>query len=74
MCFCFSQLTGFNSTAAKADVGVILDLDTTFGKMCRTCISMAVEEFYANRDHTTMIVPHFRDSKSDVIAAAYAGT
>ncbi|XP_047952410.1 glutamate receptor 2.3-like, partial [Salvia hispanica] len=66
------QLTGFNSTAAKADVGVILDLDTTFGKMCRTCISMAVEEFYANRDHTTMIVPHFRDSKSDVIAAAYA--
>ncbi|KAL1538009.1 glutamate receptor 2.7-like [Salvia divinorum] len=72
MSFYVSQSTGFNSTAAKADVGVVLDLDTTLGKMCRTCISMAVEDFYANRDHTTVIVPHFRDSKSDVISAAYA--
>ncbi|KAG6397888.1 hypothetical protein SASPL_139338 [Salvia splendens] len=72
MSFYISQSTGFNSTAAKADIGVILDLDTPLGKVCRTCISMAVEDFYANRDHTTTTVPHFRDSKSDVIAAAYA--
>ncbi|XP_047962186.1 glutamate receptor 2.9-like [Salvia hispanica] len=65
------QSTGFNSSAAKADVGVILDLDTPLGKVCRTCISMAVEDFYANRNHTTMIVPHFRDSKGDVIPTAY---
>ena len=74
MSFYVSQSTGFNSSAAKADVGVILDLDTPLGKVCRTCISMAVEDFYANRNHTTMIVPHFRDSKGDVIPTAYEGT
>ncbi|XP_042049946.1 glutamate receptor 2.7-like [Salvia splendens] len=61
-----------NATAAKADVGVILDLDTALGKICRTCISMAIEDFYSNRDHTTMIVPHFRNSGTDAVGAASA--
>ncbi|XP_047948804.1 glutamate receptor 2.7-like [Salvia hispanica] len=72
MCFCVDPLTGFNATAAKANVGVILDLDTALGKICRTCIAMAIEDFYSNRDYNTMIEPHFRDSENDVITAASA--
>ncbi|KAL6561292.1 hypothetical protein OROMI_016893 [Orobanche minor] len=72
MSSCISPLNNFNTTAAKADVGVILDLDMTLGKICRTCISMAIEDFYSNRDYSTMIVPHFRGSSSDVVVAASA--
>ncbi|KAG6388367.1 hypothetical protein SASPL_149792 [Salvia splendens] len=74
MSFCVHQLNCGDATAAKADVGVILDLDTTLGKMYRTCISMAIEDRNANHNHnhTTMIVPHFRDSRGDVVAAASA--
>ncbi|KAH6793347.1 hypothetical protein C2S52_003824 [Perilla frutescens var. hirtella] len=72
MRFCVAPLKGFNATAAKADVGVILDYDTTVGKICKTCIFMAIEDFYSNRNHNTMIVPHFRDSSNDVVAAASA--
>ncbi|KAH6790011.1 hypothetical protein C2S51_005017 [Perilla frutescens var. frutescens] len=70
--FYFTPLNGLNETAAKADVGVILDLQTTVGKIFKTCISMAVEDFYAHKSYNTMIVPHFRDSRSDVVAAASA--
>ncbi|XP_047958871.1 glutamate receptor 2.8-like isoform X2 [Salvia hispanica] len=72
MCFCIGPSTGFNATAAKANVGVVLDLDTTLGKICKTCISMAIEDFYSNRDYNTMIEPHFRDSRSDLVTAASA--
>ncbi|KAL1533165.1 glutamate receptor 2.7-like isoform X1 [Salvia divinorum] len=72
MSFCVDRLNCGNATAAKADVGVILDLDTTLGKMYRTCISMAIEDRNATHNHTTMIVPHFRDSRGDVVAAASA--
>ncbi|XP_047959745.1 glutamate receptor 2.7-like [Salvia hispanica] len=33
---------------------------------------MAIEDFYSNRDHTTMIVPHFRNSGTDAVGAASA--
>ncbi|XP_047958515.1 glutamate receptor 2.8-like isoform X1 [Salvia hispanica] len=72
MCLCIDPLSGFNATAAKANVGIILDLDGTVGKICKTCISMAIEDFYSNRDYNTMIEPHFRDSRSDVVTAASA--
>ncbi|KAG6395592.1 hypothetical protein SASPL_141715 [Salvia splendens] len=72
MCFCVGPSSGFNATAAKANVGVVLDLDTTLGKICKTCISMAIEDFYSNLDYNTMIEPHFRDSRSDVVIAASA--
>ncbi|KAH6790010.1 hypothetical protein C2S51_005016 [Perilla frutescens var. frutescens] len=72
MSFCVAPLNGFNVSAAKADVGVILDFGTPVGKICKTCISMAIEDFYSNGNHSTMIVPHFRDSRSDVVAAASA--
>ncbi|XP_047961488.1 glutamate receptor 2.3-like [Salvia hispanica] len=72
MSFCVVQLNCRNATAVKADIGAILDLHTTLGKICRSCISMAIEDFYSNRDHTAMIVPHFRDSGTDAFAAASA--
>ncbi|XP_047958830.1 glutamate receptor 2.8-like, partial [Salvia hispanica] len=72
LCFCVGHSTGFNATAAKANVGVVLDLDTPLGKICKTCISMAIEDFYSNRNYNTMIEPHFRDSRSDVVTAASA--
>lgn len=56
-----------------ADIGVILDLDTTLGKICRTCISMAIEDFYSKHNYTTMIAPHFRNSSSHAVAAASSG-
>ncbi|KAK4427472.1 Glutamate receptor 2.7 [Sesamum alatum] len=72
MSFCIAPLNGQNATAVKADVGIILDYDTTVGKISKTCLSMALEDFYAKRNHSTMIVPHFRDSYSDVVGAASA--
>ncbi|KAF7136060.1 hypothetical protein RHSIM_Rhsim08G0247600 [Rhododendron simsii] len=60
----------------EVDVGVILDADDPMvGKVSQTCISMALEDFYAlNQNHnTTRIVLHKRDSKGDVVEAASAG-
>ncbi|KAG5563559.1 hypothetical protein RHGRI_006107 [Rhododendron griersonianum] len=57
------------------DVGVILDADNIVGKVSQTCISMALEDYYAlNRNHSTRrrIVLHKRDSKGDVVEAASA--
>ncbi|XP_047959823.1 glutamate receptor 2.7-like [Salvia hispanica] len=70
MTSCVSPLSSFN---AKVDVGVILDLQTIQGKMYKTCISMAIEEFYSkNTNYSTVIVPHFKDSREDVVSAASA--
>ncbi|KAK4395001.1 Glutamate receptor 2.4 [Sesamum angolense] len=69
---CIAPLSGQNATAVKAHVGVILDSDTTVGKITKTCLSMALQDFYAKRNHSTMIVPHFRDSYDDVVGAASA--
>ncbi|XP_058192660.1 glutamate receptor 2.8-like isoform X1 [Rhododendron vialii] len=58
----------------EVDVGLILDLDDILGKMSHTCISMALEDFYASnlQTRTTKIVLHTRDSKNDVVEAASA--
>ncbi|KAL0354397.1 UNVERIFIED_CONTAM: Glutamate receptor 2.7 [Sesamum radiatum] len=73
MSFCIAPLSGQNATAVKAHVGIILDFDTTVGKISKTCLSMALEDFYTKRiNHSTMIEPHFRDSYSDVVGAASA--
>lgn len=70
--FCIGQSNG--ATAVKADVGVILDLDTTLGKVIKTCIDMAIEDFYSKHEnYSTVIVPHFRNSRSDIVDAASAG-
>lgn len=74
--FCSGPSIGSNVTtaAAKADVGVILDLETTTGKIFKTCISMAIQDFYStHKNYSTMIVPHFRDSRTDVVASTSSG-
>ncbi|XP_047951016.1 glutamate receptor 2.9-like isoform X2 [Salvia hispanica] len=69
----FHFANGSNATAAKVDVGIILDLQTPLGKMYKTCISMAIEDFYfKNSNYSTVIVPHFKDSSKDVVSAASA--
>ncbi|KQK16906.2 hypothetical protein BRADI_1g31350v3 [Brachypodium distachyon] len=65
------------NTTSKGDefhVGVILDLGTLAGKVARTSISLAVEDFYSvHRNHRTKLVLHIRDSMgSDVQAASAA--
>ncbi|KAL2462407.1 Glutamate receptor 2.7 [Forsythia ovata] len=64
MSFCISPLDGENATAVKVDVGIILDLDTNVGKISRTCMWMAIEDFYASNNYSKRIVPHLRDSKT----------
>ncbi|CAH1454009.1 unnamed protein product [Lactuca virosa] len=52
-------------------VGVILDMDSHVGKSIRISILMAIEYIYTNHS-TTIIVPHFRDSKYDNVEASSA--
>ncbi|KAI8527998.1 hypothetical protein RHMOL_Rhmol12G0117500 [Rhododendron molle] len=71
------QLLGAQNASTgliEVDVGIILDLNNIVGKMSRTCIYMALDDFYALHDqnHTTRIVLHAIDSKSDVVEAASA--
>ncbi|XP_044950012.1 glutamate receptor 2.7-like [Hordeum vulgare subsp. vulgare] len=59
------------SRAGILDVGVILHLKSLVGKMARTSILMAMEDFYAvHRNYTTRLVLHIRDSNGDNIQAA----
>lgn len=64
-------------TTSKADefhVGVILNLGSLVGKVARTSISLAVEDFYAaHRNYSTKLVLHVRDSMGNDIQAASAG-
>lgn len=55
-------------------VGVILDLQTMVGKIARTSILMALDDFYAaHTNYSTKIVLHIRDSGSNNVQAASAG-
>ncbi|CAH9076979.1 unnamed protein product [Cuscuta europaea] len=67
-----TPLSAQNSSAVKVDVGVILDLKTESGKMRKTSMSLALADFYGSGSHNTQIIPHFRDSNSDDVAAAAA--
>ncbi|KAJ0515039.1 putative periplasmic binding protein-like I [Helianthus annuus] len=52
-------------------IGVILDMDSGIGKMSSTCITMAIHDFYQkHNDSTTVIRPHYLDSKQDNLRAA----
>ena len=56
-------------------VGVVLDLNPTIGKMADKCICLALEDFYTNHPHyRTNLSIIIKDSKSDVVTAASAGT
>ena len=68
-------LASQNDSALVVDVGMIIDAEHIVGKMSQMCMSMSLEDFYATHtNHTTRIVLHTRDSKSDVVEAASAGT
>lgn len=71
--FCIAPLDGENATDVKVDVGIILDLDTYVGKISRTCMLMAIEDFYTNHNYSTRIVTHLRNSNNDDVDAASAG-
>ncbi|XP_037434542.1 glutamate receptor 2.8-like [Triticum dicoccoides] len=59
------------SRAGILDVGVILHLKSLVGKIARTSILMATEDFYAvHRNYTTKLVLHIRDSNGDNMRAA----
>ncbi|XP_057503942.1 glutamate receptor 2.9-like [Actinidia eriantha] len=66
-------LASQNDRALVVDVGVIVDADGIGGNIIQTCMMMALEDFYAaHTSHTTRIVLHTRDAKSDVVEAASA--
>ena len=66
------------NTTGKTDgfhVGVILDLGSPVGKVARTSVLLAVQDFYAaHRNYSTKLVLHVRDSMGSDIKAASAGT
>jgi len=74
----FSFGAAQNSTARRAEefhVGVILDLGSLVGKVSRTSISLAVEDFYSvHQSYRTKLAIHIRDSMGDEVQAASAGT
>uniref|UniRef100_A0A453KVT9 Receptor ligand binding region domain-containing protein n=1 Tax=Aegilops tauschii subsp. strangulata TaxID=200361 RepID=A0A453KVT9_AEGTS len=65
------------NTTGKADefhVGVILNLGSLVGKVARTSISLAVQDFYAvHQNYSTKLTLHFRDSMASDVKAASAG-
>ena len=68
-----SVVTAINSNR-RIPVGVILDLDTLVGKMARTSIEMAVEDFYTvHSNYSTRLVLYTRDSHQDNVKATLAG-
>lgn len=63
-----------HNTTIPVNVGVVLDVESSLGKMGLSCISMALSDFYASHgDYRTRLVLKTRDSRKDVGAAA-AGT
>ncbi|CAL5361045.1 unnamed protein product [Camellia sinensis] len=72
MSFFIVPMASQNDSAIKVDVGLILDTETTVGKMSQTCMSMALEDFYVTHNYTTRIVLQTRYSKGDVVEAASA--
>uniref|UniRef100_J3MXP1 Ionotropic glutamate receptor C-terminal domain-containing protein n=1 Tax=Oryza brachyantha TaxID=4533 RepID=J3MXP1_ORYBR len=62
-----------NGGADGFPVGVILDLQSLVGKIARTSILMAMDDFYvAHRNYSTKIALHIRDSESNNVQAASA--
>ncbi|XP_078150469.1 glutamate receptor 2.7-like [Carex rostrata] len=67
-----SVVTAQNSNR-NIPVGVILDLDTLVGKMARTSMAMAVEDFYTvHWNYSTRLMLYTRDSNQDNVQATLA--
>ncbi|KAF5199265.1 Glutamate receptor 2.2 [Thalictrum thalictroides] len=63
-------ITSTRSTSPTSfPVGVILDLGTATGKLCNSCIAMAVSDFYAVHGHYgTRLMLHTRNAENVVSA------
>ncbi|KAK0572337.1 hypothetical protein LWI29_030085 [Acer saccharum] len=62
-----------NTNTTPVNVGVVLDVNSEFGKIGLSCINMALSDFYTNsHDYKTRLLLNIRDSKRDVVAAAAA--
>ena len=70
----FIEMVMAQNTTIPVNVGLVLDFDTSLGKMGLTCIPLALSDFYASHgNYKTSHVLKTRDSRRDVGAAA-AGT
>lgn len=68
-------MAGENRTIIPVKVGVVLDMETWFGKMGLSSIFMALSDFYSSHPHyNTRLLLEIRDSKRDVLGAAAVGT
>ncbi|KAI3492328.1 hypothetical protein L1887_43258 [Cichorium endivia] len=66
-------VNGVKHGREEIGVGVILDMDSSLGKSIRISMLMAIEDFYKDTNNsTTIIIPHFRDSKYSNVDAASA--
>ncbi|CAN6460148.1 unnamed protein product [Victoria cruziana] len=62
-----------NKSAIPVNVGLILEFQSQVGKISNSCISLALEDFYATRDHSKRLVVQARDCrKDDAVQAASA--
>nr|AGT16341.1 glutamate receptor [Saccharum hybrid cultivar R570] len=72
----FSPSAAQNTTGSSPNefhVGVILDLGSLVGKVARTSVSLALEDFYAShRNCSWKVVLHFKDSVGNDVQAASA--
>ncbi|KAL5559951.1 hypothetical protein UlMin_036162 [Ulmus minor] len=73
LCSILSSSIFAQNTKISVNVGVVLDMETSFGKMGMSCINMSLSDFYAaHPNNKTRLVLHPRDSKSEVVGAAAA--
>ncbi|KAL5562233.1 hypothetical protein UlMin_031980 [Ulmus minor] len=59
-----------NDVVNQVNVGVILDMESTEGKIVHSCISMAISDFYTlHTNYTTKLVLNTRDSERQPLLA-----
>ena len=66
-------MTMAQNTAIPVNAGVVLDFDTSLGKMGLSCIPLALSDFYASHgNYKTRLVLKTRDSRD--VGTTAAGT
>ncbi|XP_034682851.1 glutamate receptor 2.6-like [Vitis riparia] len=69
----FIEMAMAQNTTIPVNVGLVLDFDTSLGKMGLICIPMVLADFYASHgNYKTSHVLKTRDSRRDVVGAAAA--
>ncbi|XP_031478832.1 glutamate receptor 2.7-like [Nymphaea colorata] len=66
--FCGPSLAA-NTSAVPVNVGLILDFESLVGKIGKSFISVALEDFYGTRSHNKRLILHSGSSEKDVIGA-----